>query len=225
MRFIFSASTNPIVNDPRYSDYTKTFLTPNDLKSDKSLVEAEIERVKKIIPVSQKTIIDENGRSIDKALFLQKLGQAVKLIEQQDSFSEFAKSELVSGTGLTSDYKIGEIPEQSDAENKRELASLERLIRERQENIAEIDSYILRLLLGKPFQAFASAIKNKFVKVAEIPSEEKVLETVEEYYDELFDESEGSPNYGKILTHPEKYHHTLTTDASTTPKSTRFKKI
>jgi len=223
MRFIFSASTNPIVNDPRYSDYTKTFLTPNDLKSDKSLVEAEIERVKKIIPTSQKTIIDENGRSIDKALFLQKIGQAVKSIEQQDSFSEFAKSELVSGTGLTSDYKIGEIPEQSDAENKRELAALEKLIRERQQNIAEIDTYILSLLLGKPFQKFNSS--TKFVKVAETPSEEEVLEPVEEYYDELYDDSEGSPNYGKILTHPEKYHHTLTTDASSTPKSIRFKKI
>ena len=48
---------------------------------------------------------------------------------------------------------------------------------------------------------------------------------IEEYYDDLYEDSEGSPNYGKILNHPEKYHHTLTTDASTTPKPSKFKKI
>lgn len=224
MRFIFSASTNPIVNDPRYNDYTKTFLTPNDLKTDKSLVDAELERVKKIIPESQKSIIDENGISVDKALFLQRLKQSIRYIEQQESFSDLTNSELVAGTGLTSGYKIGEIPEQSDAENKRELASIERLIRERQENIAEIDGFVLRLLLGKPFQKFNSNIKNKFVKIAD-DMDKEADKVIEDYYDELYEDSEGSPNYGRVLNHPEKYHHTLTTDASTTPKPPKFKKI
>jgi hypothetical protein len=224
MRFIFSASTNPIVNDPRYNDYTKTFLTPNDLKTDKSLVDAELERVKKIIPESQKSIIDENGISIDKALFVQKLKQSIRYIEQQESFSDLTNSELVAGTGLTSGYKIGEIPEQSDAENKRELASIQRLIRERQENLAEIDGFILRLLLGKPFQAFSSSSKNKFIKLAD-DMEKEADKVIEEYYDDLYEESEGSPNYGRVLNHPEKYHHTLTTDASTIAKPSKFKKI
>lgn len=224
MRFIFSASTNPIVNDPRYNDYTKTFLTPNDLKTDKSLVDAELERVKKIIPESQKSIIDENGISIDKALFVQKLKQSIRYIEQQESFSDLTNSELVAGTGLTSGYKIGEIPEQSDAENKRELASIQRLIRERQENLAEIDGFILRLLLGKPFQTFSSSSKNKFIKLAD-DMEKEADKVIEEYYDDLYEESEGSPNYGRVLNHPEKYHHTLTTDASTIAKPSKFKKI
>ena len=160
MRFILSATTHPIVNDPRYSDYTKTFLTPLDVKSDKELVAAEVDRIKNIIPKEQTSIVDENGRTVDKALFLQRMNGAVKKLEQQQGFSDVLGSELVSGTGLTSDYKIGEIPEQSDAENKRELASIQRLIRERQENLAEIDGYILRLIMGKPFQKFNYNIKS-----------------------------------------------------------------
>ena len=46
MRFILSATSHPIVNDPRYSDYTKTFLTPQDVKSDKDLVAAEVDRIR-----------------------------------------------------------------------------------------------------------------------------------------------------------------------------------
>ncbi len=119
MRFILSATSHPIVNDPRYSDYTKTFLTPQDVKSDKDLVAAEVDRIKNIIPKQQTSILDENARAVDKALFLQRMNSALKTLEQQQGFSDVVRSELVSGTGLTSDYKIGEIPEQSDAENKR----------------------------------------------------------------------------------------------------------
>jgi len=224
MRFIFSATTHPIVNDPRYSDYTKTFLTPQDVKSDKELVAAEVDRLKNIIPTGQTSIVDENGRTVDKALFLQRMNGALKSLEQQQSFSDVLGSELVSGSGLTSDYKIGEIPEQTDAENKRELASLLRLIRERQENLAEIDGYLLRLLMGKPFQAFTATSKNKFVKVAD-DMDKQADQVTKKYYNDLYEDSEGSPNYGDILENPEDYHHTLTTKASQDPKPQRFKKI
>jgi len=224
MRFIFSATTHPIVNDPRYSDYTKTFLTPQDVKSDKELVAADVDRLKNIIPTGQTSIVDENGRTVDKALFLQRMNGALKSLEQQQSFSDVLGSELVSGSGLTSDYKIGEIPEQTDAENKRELASLLRLIRERQENLAEIDGYLLRLLMGKPFQAFTATSKNKFVKVAD-DMDKQADQVTKKYYNDLYEDSEGSPNYGDILENPEDYHHTLTTKASQDPKPQRFKKI
>jgi hypothetical protein len=224
MRFIFSATTHPIVNDPRYSDYTKTFLTPQDVKSDKELVAAEVDRLKNIIPTGQTSIVDENARTVDKALFLQRMNGALKILEQQQGVSDVLSSELVSGTGLTSGYKIGEIPEQSDAENKRELASLQRLIRERQENLAEIDGYLLRLLMGKPFQAFTATSKNKFVKVAD-DTDKEADKVTRRYFNELYEDSEGSPNYGDILENPEDYHHTLTTKASQDPKPQRFKKI
>lgn len=224
MKFILAATTHPIVSDPRYSDYSKTFLTPADIKSDRGLVDAEIDRIKNIIPLSQTTIIDENGTSIDKALFLQKLKQATRTIEQQQSFSDAAQSELMSGTGLTTTYKINEIPEQSDAENKRELAALEKLIRERQENIAEIDGFILRLLMGKPFQSFTASGNNKFIKIAD-DMDKEADKVTKKYFDDLYEDTPGSPNYGTILEHPEDYHHTLTTDASTTSKPKKFKKI
>jgi hypothetical protein len=219
-----NATTHPIVNDPRYSDYTKTFLTPQDVKSDKGLVAAEVDRLKNIIPTGQTSIVDENGRTVDKALFLQRMNGALKSLEQQQGFSDVLGSELVSGSGLTSDYKIGEIPEQTDAENKRELASLQRLIRERQENLAEIDGYLLRLLMGKPFQAFTATSNNKFVKVAD-DMDKQADQVTKKYFNDLYEDSEGSPNYGDILENPEDYHHTLTTKASQDPKPQRFKKI
>jgi hypothetical protein len=45
------------------------------------------------------------------------------------------------------------------------------------------------------------------------------------YFNELYEDSEGSPNYGDVLENPENYHHTLTTEASQKPKPQRFKKI
>jgi hypothetical protein len=224
MKFIYSATTNPIVNDPRYSDYTKTFLTPQDLKNNKSLVEAELERVKQIIPLTQNTIIDENNVSTDKALFLQKLKQALRSIEQQEQFSGMAQSELIAGTGLTQTYKIDEIPEQSDAENKRELASILKLIKQKQEDLAALDGYVLALMMGKPFQKFNSNLKNKFIKVAD-DMDKEADKVTREYFNELYEDSEGSPNYGDVLENPEDYHHTLTTEASQEPKPQRFKKI
>jgi len=224
MRFILSATSHPIVNDPRYSDYTKTFLTPQDVKSDKDLVAAEVDRIKNIIPKEQTSILDENASAVDKALVLQRMNGALKNLEQQQGFSDVLRSELVSGTGLTSDYKIGEIPEQSDAENKRELASIQRLIRERQENLAEIDGYILRILMGKPFQKFNSNIKSKFIKVAD-DMDKEADKVTKRYFNELYEDSKGSPNYGDILENPEDYHHTLTTGSSEEPKPKRFKKV
>ena len=135
---------------------------------------------------------------------------ALKALEQQQGFSDVVGSELVSGTGLTSDYKIGEIPEQSDAENKRELASIQRLIRERQENLAEIDGYILRLLMGKPFQKFNSNIKSKFIKVAD-DMDKEADKVTKKYFNELYEDSEGSPDFGTALEHPKETRNELTT--------------
>ena len=223
MRFIFSETSNPILNDPKYNDYSKTFLTKEDL-SNKDLVSAEIERIKKIIPSTQRSIIDETGRSVDKALFLSRLNDALRNISEQDIYSNVLKSEMISGTGLSTDYQIASNPEKSDAERKRKLASLQRLIRERQENLAELDGYVLRLLMGKPFTRFSN-LQQKFIKIAKQPTEEEVLEPVEDYYDDLYEESEGSPNYGKILTHPEKHRNELSTEASTQTSKPKFKKI
>lgn len=224
MRFVIAATSNhPIENDPKYNDFSKTFLTPEDITKDSGLVNAEIDRIKKIIPQSQKSIIDEQGISIDKSLFLSRLKDAASRLKQQDMYSEYNKSEMSKKVG-DSEVILDESPEQADADKKRRLAAIQRLIRERQENIADLDGYVLQLLMGGRFSPFTASGKSKFVKIAD-DLDKQADKVIEEYYDDLYEESEGSPNYGKVLNNPEKYHHTLTTDASTTPKPSKFKKI
>ena len=66
--------------------------------------------------------------------------------------------------------------------------------------------------------------KSKFIKTAG-DMDKEADKVTKKYYNDLYDDSEGSPNYGDILEHPEDYHHTLTTEASQKPKSQRFKKV
>jgi hypothetical protein len=64
----------------------------------------------------------------------------------------------------------------------------------------------------------------KFVKIAGQPSEEEVIEPVEEYFDNLYNDTPGSPNYGKLMTHPEKHRDELSTEAKVQTSQPKFKK-
>ena len=105
---------------------------------------------------------------------------------------------------------------------EQEIASLQSQILEAENNVEVIDTYILGLLTGKDFTEFKGANNMKFVKVAtdqkiEKFRKEEVLKPVEEYYNELFDETPGSPDYGTEMTHTPKELETK--------KASRFKII
>ena len=106
---------------------------------------------------------------------------------------------------------------------EQEMASLQSQILEAENNVELIDTYILGLLTGKDFTEFKMANNNtKFIKVAKDEKlnkfrKQEVLEPVEKYYNELFDDTPGSPDYGTEMTH--------TPEELETKKASRFKII
>jgi len=112
--------------------------------------------------------------------------------------------------------------ETDDEDLKRQLAAVIDLIRETKKNIAALDKFWLSALTNKGLNLAKN--KFKFIKTAD-DMDKEADKVTRKYYNDLYDDSEGSPNYGDILEHPEDYHHTLTTEASQKPKSQRFKKV
>lgn len=106
---------------------------------------------------------------------------------------------------------------------EQEMASLQGDILEAENNVEVIDTYILGLLTGKDFTKFKMTNNNtKFIKLAKDKKLDKfrkqeVLEPVEKYYNELFDDTPDSPDYGTEMTH--------TPEELETKKASRFKII
>ena len=84
---------------------------------------------------------------------------------------------------------------------------------------------MVTLLTGEMGQLNISHTNAKFVKTAENPSKEEILNPVQEYFDELYDDTPGSPNYGKLMTHPDKHRNELSIEAQTQKSKAKFKKI
>jgi hypothetical protein len=127
-------------------------------------------------------------------------------------------SDLIGGKNVdvsTSDSREG---------LKRDQAALAKQIQNLEEDLARIDLYVVSLLSGEDAKLSLQHTNAKFIKIADQPTEEEVLEPVEEYFDKLYDETPGSPNYGKLMTHPEKHRNELSTEASTQTSKPKFKK-
>ena len=104
-----------------------------------------------------------------------------------------------------------------------DLASLEAILVDAKKNIELIDNYILGLVTGRDFTEFSlSRSENKFIKLAEDTAEEENKEVVRNYFNELYDHD---PNYGNVMTEPEDYRDKLTTEADSSSKPVRFKKV
>ena len=121
--------------------------------------------------------------------------------------------------------ELQDIPESEESKQtflEQEMASLQSQILEAESNVELIDTYVLGLLTGKDFTEFKLGNNMKFIKVAKDQKLEKfrkeeVLEPVQKYFDELFEETPGSPNYGTEMTH--------TPEELETKKASRFKII
>ena len=114
--------------------------------------------------------------------------------------------------------------EESRERLKKDIAALEKQIQVREQTLAEIDNYVVTLLTGEIAQLNIAHTNAKFIKIANQPSEEEVLEPVEDYFDKLYDDTPGSPNYGKLMTHPEKHRNELSTEAQVENSKPKFKK-
>ena len=204
-----------LIKLPEAEDLSKTLLNPRLFDNNKYAVEAEIKRLKKIKNLDA-LIIDMDGKKVKVRDFISKLERQSRDLENKPVFTgeyaDFLNSELMAGAGAT--LQLNPSEEAYRWQGPRDLASLERQIRARKENIEDIDSYIFDLVTGGEFTLFSTTIGHsnaKFVKLAEDDMVKEADEEIEEYYNELYQDSEGSPNFGTALEHPKETRNELTT--------------
>jgi primosomal protein N'' len=203
-----------------YPDYTTT-LSRADFEKNVSKIDLEIKNIEKKYPLHQQIAVNVNFNNKEQTLedYLKLLKQQKADLEEKKNVGEMYDNSLFQNIG----GKNVEVSTQEAQEGlKRDIAALEKQIQVREQTLAEIDNYVVTLLSGEMGQLNIAHTNAKFIKIAVQPTEEEVLESVEEYFDKLYDESEGSPNYGKIMTHPEKHRNELSTEAQTSVA--RFKK-
>ena len=188
-------------------------LSPDDFKYNNGKILKELDKLKN--QSSSAVIRGYDGKNY-------KVQDYMKTLQNQ----AFQVSKIGPKVEATPGIELEDIPQSEESKQtflEQEMASLQSSILDAENNVELIDTYILGLLTGKDFTEFKMANNNnKFVKVAKDEKLEKfrkqeVLDPVEEYYNELFDDTPGSPNYGTEMTHaPEEL---------VTKKASRFKII
>jgi hypothetical protein len=220
MKQVFSQVDSNSLNKPS----VKTTLVEKDFSDSKKLKQ-EIKNVEKLISNGETKIINEKNISEDIKAFESRLNKKIKSNEyslsRQKELKNLQNTDLFKSLDMQDDVLTFD-SETDDEDLKRQLAAVIDLIRETKKNIAALDKFWLSALTNKGLNLAKN--KSKFIKTADDMGKEADKVT-RKYYNDLYDDSEGSPNYGDILEHPEDYHHTLTTEASQKLKSQRFKKV
>jgi hypothetical protein len=200
-----------------------TKLSKPDFDTNVEKITAEIEKIEKDFQYFKRIAVnvkfDNKNYKLDK--FLQLLKQQKEDLIEKKNVKQMYDTSLFHNIGgknvdvSTSDSREG---------LKRDQAALAKQIQNLEEDLARIDLYVVSLLSGEDAKLSLQHTNAKFIKIADQPTEEEVLEPVEEYFDKLYDETPGSPNYGKLMTYPEKHRNELSTEASTQTSKPKFKK-
>lgn len=203
-------------NQSNYKDFTKTLLEKQHFEENLYAVQLEINRLEKEAPRTQKEIIDYNKRKVSLPEYISRLKNQEVALNSKLAYEELEASSSVTGSaGRPLGVKPG--ADSGQWQGRRDLESLERLIRQRQENIADLEGYIFGLVTGTdeftPYAPNVAHTNAKFVKTAEELIKE-ADEVIEDYYNELYDSSEGSPNFGTALEHFEENRNKTTEDIS-----------
>jgi hypothetical protein len=200
-----------------------TRLTKADFDKSVDKITAEIEKIEKDYEPYQRLAInvkfDNKSYKLDK--FLQLLKQQKEDIIEKRNIKDVYDTSLFHNIG---GKNVDVSTKESQEDLKRDQAALAKQIENLEEDLAQIDNFVVTLLSGEQATLNISHTNAKFVKIADKPSEEEVLKPVEEYFDKLYDDTPGSPNMGKLYTHPEKHRGELSTEASTQILKPKFKK-
>ena len=180
--FINKIGAVPLATIPYMSRITKTNL------SDINKVKSEFEKVKNeldsdVVELDDSTLVSMK----DYKTFLSNVANGVSPYE----------SEIVNNPNI----RLQNNPSDPETENdisQQETASIQGQITELETNIEELDTFILELLSGKPIGDYKIGSNNKFIKVANEHEENK--EEVRKYFNDLYDETPGSPDYGDEMT-------------------------
>jgi hypothetical protein len=180
--FINKIGAVPLATIPYMSRITKTNL------ADINKVKSEFEKVKNeldsgVVELDDSTLVSMK----DYKTFLSNVANGVSPYE----------SEIVNNPNI----RLQNNPSDPETENdisQQETASIQAQITELETNIEELDTFILELLSGKPIRDYKIGSNNKFIKVANEHEENK--EEVRKYFNDLYEETPGSPDYGDEMT-------------------------
>jgi hypothetical protein len=201
----------------------ETTLTKQDFDSDPLKIQTEIDKIQKDFTADKAIAVNitfENKKYT--------LDQFIKLLKQQ-------KSDLEEKKSIKKEYdsflfhniggkNVDVSTEEGQDQIKRQMAAIDKQIQIQEETLAQIDNYVVTLLTGEMANLNIAHTNSKFIKIADQPTEEEVLKPVEEYFNNLYDDTPGSPNMGKLYTHPEKHRNELSTEAQVGNSKPKFKK-
>ena len=201
---MFRKITSQIDIYPEY--FTK--LTKADLANE-SKVDKEIKDIESKFPGNQQiatnVTFDNKEQTLDE--FLKLLKQAKFNITEQKNVKELYDTSLFQNIG---GENVDVSTEEGRESLKRQIAALEKQIQVREQTLAEIDNYVVSLLSGEMAQLNIAHTNAKFVKIAKDDMIVEADEVIEDYYNDLYEDSEGSPDYGTALEHPEETKNKLT---------------
>jgi len=207
---IIELASTPPPPSPKYNSKLLPVDYTNDVKLNEELTE--------IASLSGNDIIKHNGKFYKASKYRDALNITLGKITTDEIDPRQLSYEDV--------LDIASIPLSKDVKDDvdvTDLASLEAILVDAKKNIELIDNYILGLVTGRDFTEFSlSRSENKFIKLAEDTAEEENKEVVRNYFNELYDHD---PNYGNVMTEPEDYRDKLTTEADSSSKPVRFKKV
>jgi len=202
--------------------YTTKFVKNSTDFEDVDKIEKELAEIATQYPTdSQKRVAKVTflGRTYDVFAFVTKLQDKV------DSIKEKQVQELYQSTLFGGINYLNADPEIAQDQLQKDLASLERQIVERENNLIDIDTYMMQLVTGKEgAQLNMSHTNAKFVKLADHLSEEEILKPVKDYFNNLYEDTPGSPDMGDLYTYPEKHRNELSTEAQSDSNKPKFKK-
>lgn len=203
-------------------NYNPTFVKNTSDLQDVDKIEKELAKIDSMYPTdaqAKSNYVVFNGSRITVFDYGTKLQEAV------DKNKDKEVREMYNSTIFDGINYLHADPEIAQQQLQKDLASLERQMVERENNLIDIDSYMMQLVTGKEgAQLNLSHTNAKFIKVADQPTEEEVLEPVKDYFNKLYQDTPGSPDMGDLYTHPEKHRNELSTEAQVKSDKPKFKK-
>jgi prefoldin subunit 5 len=181
--FINKLGDLPLATTPYMSRITKTNL------ADINKVKSEFEKVK--------NELDSGVVELDDSTLVSMKDYKTFLFNVANGVSPY-ESEIVNNPNIRLDTNPSDRETENDI-SQQETASIQAQITELETLIEDIDTFILELLSGKPIRDFkVVGSNNKFIKVADEHEENK--EEVRKYFNDLYEETPGSPDYGDEMT-------------------------
>jgi hypothetical protein len=180
-------------------DYV-TSLSKADFDKNESKIDQEIKKIEQMFPLHKRFAVkvkfNNKEQTVDEFLKLLKQ-QKADILEKKNIRQVYDTSLFHNIGGKNVDVST----EESRDGLKRDLAALQRQIQALEEDLAQIDNFIVTLYTGETATLNITAHTSaEFVKTADQPTEEEVLEPVREYFNDLYEETPGSPDYGDDVT-------------------------